>query len=66
VTFPVRPLVSTHLIINCVLLLITLVVVALRIVSRTVTRSLLGWDDYLILMAVPTAIGMLVIQGLCT
>lgn len=65
VTFPVKPIVKIHFIINCVLVFITLLVVGLRITSRLVTSAGLGWDDYLILVAVPEAIGMLVIQGLC-
>jgi hypothetical protein len=65
VVFPTRPIVKIHLIINCVLVFLTLVVVVLRIVSRFITSADLGWDDYLILMATPEAVGMLVIQGLC-
>ncbi|EEA22573.1 hypothetical protein TMatcc_001421 [Talaromyces marneffei ATCC 18224] len=65
VTFPVKPIVKIHFIINCVLVLITLVVVGLRLVSRLITSAGLGWDDYLILIAVPEALGMFVIQGLC-
>lgn len=65
VVFTIRPIVKIHLIINCVLVFLTLVVVILRILSRFVTSAALGWDDYLILTAMPEAVGMLVIQGLC-
>lgn len=64
-TLPVKPIVRTHFIVNCVLVGITLAVVALRMVARFITSVWLGWDDYLILLAVPQGIGMLVIQGLC-
>lgn len=65
VTFPVMPIVRTHLIVNCVITFLALVVVALRLVSRFITNAKLWWDDYFVLMAVPMGIGMLVIQGLC-
>lgn len=65
VTFPVLPIVKTHLIINCVVVLLTLTVVGLRIASRIISGAWLGWDDWLILLSVPQGIGMLIIQGLC-
>lgn len=65
VEFPVLPIVKAHLIINCILVLLTLAVVVLRIVARFDSGIKLWWDDYLILLAVPQGIGMLVIQGLC-
>lgn len=65
VTIPVLPIVRNHLIINCVIVLLTLVVVSLRIASRIVSGAWLGRDDWLILLSVPQGIAMLVIQGLC-
>jgi len=64
IPFPILPIVKTHLIINCVLCFLTVVVVGLRIVARFVTGAGLWWDDYLILFALPQGIGMLIIQGL--
>lgn len=65
VSFPVLPIVNTHLIINCVLVFFTLVVVGLRILARYINGAKLWWDDWIILFCVPQGIGMLVIQGLC-
>lgn len=65
VEFEPLPIVKAHLIINCVLALLTLLVVALRIWARFMSGAGLWWDDYLILFAVPQGIGMLIIQGLC-
>lgn len=62
---PILPVVEGRLVGNAVLVGFTLLVVALRIVARLVTGSKLGWDDYLILAAVPQGIGVLVCQGLC-
>lgn len=62
---PILPVVESRLVGNAVLVAFTLLVVALRIVARLVTGSRLGWDDYLILAAVPQGIGILVCQGLC-
>lgn len=62
---PILPTVESRLIGNSVLVLFTALVVALRIVARLVTGSRLGWDDYLILAAVPQGIGILICQGLC-
>lgn len=64
-TFPVLPIVQTHLIINCILVFLTLCVVALRMVARHLSGAKLWWDDYIILFCMPQGIGMLVIQGLC-
>lgn len=64
-TFPILPIVKAHFIINCVIVALTLSVVALRMVSRFITSASLWWDDYLILLAVPQGVGMLVIQGMC-
>jgi len=65
VEFEPLPIVKVHLIINCVLALLTILVVGLRLIARFMTGAGLWWDDYLIMLAVPQAIGMLVIQGLC-
>lgn len=61
---PVPAVVEAHLIINIVVLLATMTVVGLRIMSRNVAGSKLGWDDYLTLLSVPQGIGMVVMQGL--
>lgn len=65
VYFPMLPVVEAHLIINCVLAFFVLLVVGLRLVARFISGAKLWWDDYLILAALPQAIAMLVIQGLC-
>lgn len=62
---PMLPLVQSRLVGNSFLVAMTLLVVALRILTRLLTGSRLGWDDYLILAAVPQGIGILVCQGLC-
>lgn len=62
---PPLPAVQNRLIGNTILSALTILVVALRFLARLLTGSKLGWDDYLILAAVPQAIGMLVCQGLC-
>lgn len=62
---PMPPGVESRLIGNTILVGITLLVVALRIVARLVTGSKLGWDDYLILVAAPQAVGLLICQGFC-
>ncbi|KAJ4416425.1 hypothetical protein N0V82_006767 [Gnomoniopsis sp. IMI 355080] len=56
--------VQSRLVGNSVLLFITALVVALRFVARLITGSKLGWDDYLILAAIPQAIALLICQGL--
>ncbi|WYZ42164.1 hypothetical protein EsH8_V_001059 [Colletotrichum jinshuiense] len=60
------PEAKAYLIANSVVALITVVVVALRVVSRILAGSKLGWDDYFTLLAVPQGIALLVIQGLWT
>jgi hypothetical protein len=65
IEFPTLPIVKAHLIINSVLALLTVAVVALRLVARFLSGAGLWWDDYLILFALPQGIGMLIIQGLC-
>ncbi|EGR51612.1 PTH-type GPCR protein, partial [Trichoderma reesei QM6a] len=64
VTFPILPVVKTHLIINSVLVGAAVVIVGFRVFARIVTGAKLWWDDYLILLSMPLGIGMLVIQGL--
>lgn len=59
------PEAKVYLIANSVLVFVTLLVVALRVVSRVLAGSKLGWDDYFTLLAVPQGIVMLVLQGLC-
>ena len=63
--FPVLPIVKVHLIINCVLAALTVLVVGLRLVARFMSGAGLWWDDYVILLALPQGLGMLIIQGLC-
>lgn len=65
ITFPLDPVVLVHIIINCVIVFLTLLVVGLRMLARYLAGANLWWDDYLVLLAVPQGIGMLVIQGLC-
>lgn len=65
VTFPILPVVRTHIIINSILVAFAVVIVGLRLFARIVTGAKLWWDDYLILLSMPLGIGMLVIQGLC-
>lgn len=62
---PMTAVTESRLIGNVVLVAITLFVVALRILTRLVTGSKLGWDDYFTLMCVPQGIGLLICQGLC-
>ncbi|KAI6779409.1 integral membrane [Emericellopsis cladophorae] len=64
VDFPVKPIVKIHMIINCVLVVITVFVVVLRVLARLSTSAQLGWDDYLIILSTPLGLGMLAIQGL--
>jgi hypothetical protein len=62
---PIPASVKAHLTVSIVVLLITITVVGLRIISRRVAGTKLGWDDYLALLSLPQAVGMLVVQGLC-
>ncbi|KAK3374546.1 hypothetical protein B0H63DRAFT_418684 [Podospora didyma] len=64
--FPVLPIVSAHLIINCIITFLAVTAVGLRVLTRYQSGAKLWWDDYLILLAVPQGIGMLVIQGMYT
>ncbi|KXX79691.1 hypothetical protein MMYC01_202548 [Madurella mycetomatis] len=64
VEFPVLPIVKAHLVINCIVALLTTATVGLRVVARFLSGAGLWWDDYLILCALPQGIGMLIIQGL--
>ncbi|KAL7818735.1 hypothetical protein V8C44DRAFT_175911 [Trichoderma aethiopicum] len=64
VTFPILPVVRTHIIINSILVALAVVIVGCRLYARIVTGAKLWWDDFLILISMPLGIGMLVIQGL--
>ncbi|TQN70370.1 hypothetical protein CSHISOI_05166 [Colletotrichum shisoi] len=55
---------AAFLIANSVAAFLTAAVVGLRVVSRVLAGSKLGWDDYFTLLALPQAIGVLVIQGI--
>ncbi|KAF6804365.1 integral membrane protein [Colletotrichum plurivorum] len=61
----VLPEIEAYLIANSVIVFLTVVVVALRVVSRLLAGSKLGWDDFFTLLAMPQGIAMLVLQGLC-
>lgn len=62
---PTKPAVQLRFVGNVILVAITMIVVALRIVARLVTGSKLGWDDYLIIVASPQVVAMLTCQGFC-
>ncbi|TIC90444.1 hypothetical protein CH35J_011826 [Colletotrichum higginsianum] len=55
---------AAFLIANSVVAFLTAAVVGLRVVSRVLAGSKLGWDDYFTLLALPQAIVVLVIQGI--
>lgn len=63
--FPTPTIVEAQLIVNCVLAAIALLAVGLRIISRVISGAKVGWDDGLVLLAVPQGLAMLTIQGLC-
>lgn len=63
VAFPVRPDVKTHLVVNCLVGFIVLVIVAARLVARQFMGTGLGLDDYLIVCALPPCYALIVIQG---
>lgn len=52
VVIPTLPIVRTHLIINCVIALLVVIIVGLRILSRTYSGVKLGWDDIFVMLAV--------------
>lgn len=62
---PLTTEVEAHLIINIILVAATVLVVALRILSRILARSRLGVDDYLTALALPQGVAMVVLQGFC-
>ncbi|VUC37073.1 unnamed protein product [Clonostachys rosea] len=64
IALPIIPIVKAHLIANSVLVFFTLSAVFLRLYSRFKTSAHLWVDDYLILLAMPLGIAMLIIQGL--
>ncbi|KAF3769591.1 hypothetical protein M406DRAFT_16482, partial [Cryphonectria parasitica EP155] len=61
---PILPFIKRQLIAYSVVAFLAVLVVGLRIVARLVTGSRLGWDDYLILAAVPQAVVILTCGGL--
>ncbi|CAN8102311.1 unnamed protein product [Discula destructiva] len=63
---PALPVVKAHLIVDCVLALLNWVAVALRIRARQISGVGLGWDDYLIIAALPQGVAMLAMQGMYT
>lgn len=65
VSLPVLPIIKAHLIINCVLVAIALIVLGFRVSSRLRSGARLCCDDYFVLAAAPQVVGMLVIQGFC-
>ncbi|KAL2287688.1 hypothetical protein FJTKL_05058 [Diaporthe vaccinii] len=60
---PLTATVEAHLIINIVLVAVTVLVVGLRVLSRSLARSRLGADDYLTALALPQGVAMLVLQA---
>lgn len=60
---PMTAMVEAHLIINIVLVVVTVLVVGLRVLSRILARSRLGMDDYLTIFSVPQGIAMLILQA---
>ncbi|KAH8660830.1 hypothetical protein BGZ60DRAFT_543737 [Tricladium varicosporioides] len=62
--FPTLHIVRTHLIVNCILTALMVIVVSLRIWSRIYLKAGLGLDDAFIIFAMPMGISMLVISGL--
>lgn len=48
---PTLPVVKAHLIVDCVVVFLTWIAVALRVTARKISGVGLGWDDYLILAA---------------
>ncbi|KUI63977.1 hypothetical protein VM1G_10761 [Cytospora mali] len=64
VAFPMPNDVRAYLVANCIVQLIVILVVAGRIVSRRLRRVKLSLDDYLIIVAVPQALTLVILQGL--
>ncbi|KAL1835764.1 hypothetical protein VTJ49DRAFT_6094 [Mycothermus thermophilus] len=64
VEFPTLPIVKAHLAINCVVALLAVTAVVLRLIARFTSGAGLWWDDYLVLLSLPQALGMLIIQGM--
>lgn len=50
--FPTRPAVKAHLIVNCIVVALMIIVVCLRVWSRIYLKAGLGWDDGIIIFAV--------------
>lgn len=62
--FPVPPSVQASLIVNSLVVLAAVLVVILRCIARVVAGARLGWDDYLMLAALPQGLGLLVCLAL--
>lgn len=62
--FPVSSSVRASLVINSLVVFVAVLVVILRYTARLVAGARLGWDDYLMLAALPQGIGLLVCLGL--
>lgn len=60
---PILGFVNAQLVINAAICLLVIVAVSLRVVGR-LTGPGCGWDDWLVIAAVPLGIVMLVCQGL--
>ncbi|KAI0109286.1 hypothetical protein F4776DRAFT_657259 [Hypoxylon sp. NC0597] len=60
---PVLGYVKAELVINCVMVVLVLVTISLRVYGR-LSGPGLGWDDYLVMLATPLGVGMLISQGL--
>lgn len=61
--FPIQAHVLTGLVISSIVVFFNLLIVGLRFTARLVAGSRLGWDDYLMLAALPQGIVMLVLLG---
>lgn len=60
--FPCTAEVRTGLIVTSVVVFLNLIIVALRFTARIVAGSQLGWDDWLMLAALPQGMGIWVCQ----
>lgn len=61
---PVTPAAKTSLIVNVIVLFVAILVVILRCIARHIAGAKLGWDDYLMVAALPQGLGMLICLGL--
>jgi hypothetical protein len=62
VDLPMKTRVRTDLIVNCIIVFITIVCVVLRVVGRVYGPGL-GWDDFMVILAMPMGVAMLICQG---